>query len=137
MGGHTSVIVLDTQAWIWWLHEPTRLSIPAAKRIKAAEGKEDIKVSVISVWEIALKTQIGKLSLPLEIREWYRQASLYPHIEIEDLSAIISIESTQLPGNFHKDPADRMITALARHYGAQLITSDEKICAYAHVDTVW
>ena len=47
------------------------------------------------------------------------------------------IASTQLPGNFHKDPADRIIVALARRQGASLVTSDRKILDYAHVATIW
>ncbi|MFY8131251.1 MAG: PIN domain-containing protein, partial [Burkholderiaceae bacterium] len=45
--------------------------------------------------------------------------------------------STELPGDFHKDPADRMIVATARKLAAALVTKDEKIRSYAHVKTVW
>lgn len=49
----------------------------------------------------------------------------------------MAVESTRLPGEFHKDPADRMIMALARTLSANLVTADEKIRAYKHVKTVW
>ena len=68
------MIILDTQAWLWWLHDPARLSRRALSSIQAAEGGKGIRVSAISVWEIALKTQVGKLELPLEINEGYERA---------------------------------------------------------------
>lgn len=49
----------------------------------------------------------------------------------------IAIKSTTLPGEFHKDPADRMIVALVKKLGCRLITADEKIRNYPHVHTVW
>jgi len=48
-----------------------------------------------------------------------------------------AIASTQLPGDFHRDPADRIIVALARRYGVPLVTSDRLIRDYPHVTTVW
>ena len=131
------MIVLDTHCWLWWLHETLKLSTMARKAIDQAEKPSGIKVSSISVWEIALKNRIGKLVLPFEIHEWYRKASVYPHITIEPLSPQDAIDSTLLPGEFHRDPADRMIVAMARRYGAALVTSDEKIRSYEHVRTVW
>ncbi|MHB1675966.1 MAG: PIN domain-containing protein [Sulfuriferula sp.] len=49
----------------------------------------------------------------------------------------ITMKSVALPGEFHKDPADRMIVATARKLGAQLVTKDEKIRKYRHVKTIW
>jgi PIN domain nuclease of toxin-antitoxin system len=49
----------------------------------------------------------------------------------------ISVKSVQLPGEFHKDPADRLIVATARKFAAPLVTKDLKIRAYAHVKTIW
>jgi PIN domain nuclease of toxin-antitoxin system len=48
-----------------------------------------------------------------------------------------ALASTQLPGNFHKDPADRILIAIARRYDAELITCDQKILDYPHVKTLW
>ena len=131
------MIVLDTQAWLWWLHDPSRLSGAAHSAIATAEKSDGLRVSVISVWEIAVKTELGKLTLPLEIHEWYRRASTYPNLTVEPLSPADAIASTQLPGRFHKDPADRIIVALARRHGSPLVTSDAKIRAYSHVMSIW
>jgi PIN domain nuclease of toxin-antitoxin system len=56
---------------------------------------------------------------------------------IEPLNPLDAIASTQLPGDFHKDPADRILVAIARRYGIPLVTCDEKILGYPHVQTIW
>lgn len=131
------MIILDTQSWLWWMHDPLKLSKEAFQSINDAEASDGMRVSSISVWEIAVKIELGKIELPLEINEWYRRASTYPNIVIEPLLPVDAIASTQLPGSFHRDPADRMIVALARRYGVPLVTSDVKIRKYKHVKTVW
>ena len=131
------MIILDTQAWLWWLHAPNRLSRRAVSAIQKAERGKGIRVSSISVWEIAVKTEVGKLELPLEINEWFEKARSYPNLVVEPLSPLDAIASTQLPGRFHKDPADRMIIATARRHGVPLVTSDARIRAYPHVETIW
>jgi len=105
--------------------------------IQKAETGDGIRVSSISVWEIAVKTEADKLELPLEINEWFEKARSYPNLVVEPLSALDAIASTQLPGRFHKDPADRMIVATARRHGVPLVTSDARIRAYPHVETIW
>jgi len=49
----------------------------------------------------------------------------------------VAIQSVRLPSEFHPDPADRMIVALARRLSTALVTSDAKIRAYKHVKTIW
>lgn len=96
-----------------------------------------LRVSAISVWEIAVKVAQGKMTLPLEINQWYEQVRVYPGLLIEPVIPEDLIASTQLPGTFHKDPADRIIVALARRLGVPLISRDAKILAYLHSQTVW
>jgi PIN domain nuclease of toxin-antitoxin system len=55
-------------------------------------------------------------------------------VHIPDLPSIL-LESTRLPEAFHPDPADRIIVATARSYGATLLTQDRKILDYPHVRT--
>lgn len=131
------MILLDTQVLLWWLHDPDHLSKPARSAVTRAERENAIRVSAISVWEIALKNQIGKLALPMEVNAWFERARAYPGMTIEPMDPLDAISSTQLPGDFHKDPADRIIVATARRYGAPLVTSDVKILDYPHVRTIW
>ena len=57
-------------------------------------------------------------------------------INLEPLTAALCLESVALPGEFHRDPADRLIVALARTLGAQLVTADQRILAYPAVTTI-
>jgi len=131
------MIMLDTQAWLWWLHDPGRLSKRAARAIHEAEKSDGMTVSAISVWEVAAKQALGKLRLPMEIHEWFGAAVAYPGIVLEPLSPLDAIDSTLLPGKFHRDPADRIIVAVARRHGLPIVTSDSLIQAYRHVETIW
>lgn len=131
------MIVLDTHIWLWWLHDPARLSATAVNLIQQEQGSGTLIVSAISVWEVAVKVQSGKLIIPLDIHRWYELARSYPATAIEPLSPVDAISSVQLPGNFHKDPADRIIIALARRLAVPLLTCDRKILDYEHVTTVW
>ena len=131
------MVVLDTHVWLWWLHSPEKLSPAAAERITKELKDGFLVISAISVWEIAVKVQLGKLAIPTDLYRWYELASNYPATVVEPLSPLDAIASTLLPGDFHKDPADRIIIALARRHASDLITCDRAILAYEHVKTIW
>jgi PIN domain nuclease of toxin-antitoxin system len=131
------VIVLDTHVWLWWLHDPGKLSVDADRLIQQEQLSGALVISAISVWEVAVKVQSGKLAIPMDINRWYELARSYPSTVIEPLSPLDAIASTQLPGDFHKNPADRNIVALARRLSVPLLTCDRKILDYKHVVTVW
>ena len=97
--------LLDTSIWI--LIVENHRSIPS--QMSSAIQEPDnypFYISAISVWEVAKKVSIGKLTLSIPIRDWLLQATRKPFIEIIPLSVDIALESTVLPGVFHKDPAD-------------------------------
>lgn len=129
------MIVPDTHIWIWWLHDTSLLSKNQKEVIKKNENNI-IGISAISCWEIAKLVEYGRLELPFPISGWFEQAFRYPGLQLYDLTPKIAIESTQLPGNFHRDPADQIMVATARLHGCPLITSDEKILKYSHVTTI-
>ncbi|HGJ64856.1 TPA: type II toxin-antitoxin system VapC family toxin [bacterium] len=129
------MIILDTHIWVWWVHGDERLNQSQMDIITANEA-DIIGVSVISCWEIAKLVQYGRLGLPCSISEWFGQALEYPGIQLLALTPEIAIESTRLPGKFHRDPADQIIVATARLYKCPLMTLDDKIMKYPHVKTV-
>ncbi|MDJ0590751.1 MAG: type II toxin-antitoxin system VapC family toxin [Pleurocapsa sp. MO_226.B13] len=131
------MILLDTHTWLWLLHDPTQLSEPARTIIAEAENNNSILISSISVWEIAVKHSLKKLQLPLPINEWFELAQQQSGTTIEPLSPLDAIHSTNLPGEFHKDPADRILVAIARRYEIPIISRDNKILNYLHVKTIW
>ena len=76
------------------------------------------------------------MELPCPIEEWFQKALSYPGVKLIDLTPEIAIESTRLPGSFHKDPADKLIVSTARVFDCPLVTSDHKIIEYQHVTTI-
>ncbi len=131
------MILLDTHVWLWLLHNPNQLSEPAKNIVTEAENSNSILISSISVWEISTKQSLNKLILPLPIEQWFKLAQQQPGTTIESLSPLDALHSANLPGEFHKDPADRILVAMARRYDIPLITRDQKILNYPHVKTIW
>jgi len=129
------MIVLDTHIWVWWVHGDERLTSSQAEIIQVSET-DIIGVSAISVWEIAKLVEYKRLELPCPLNEWFDEALSYPGLRLIELAPEIAIESTQLPGDFHRDPADQIIVATARLQDCALITSDSKILRYPHIETV-
>ena len=126
------MILLDTHIWIWWVTHSSEL--PAREKYLIEEAiQEGIGVSMISCWEILKKVEVGKLVLKTQAPDWIRTALSYPGVQLLELSLDIMVESTQLPGEFHKDPADQMIVATSRVLDIPLVTMDQKIQAYNHV----
>jgi len=126
------MILMDTHIWIWWIHNDARLTDSVREHIKANED-EGLGVSVFSCWEVAKLVELNKLTLHCSIDEWMDTALAYPGIQLVELTPEIAIESTQLPGGFHRDPADQIIVATARILDCPLLTVDDKILNYSHV----
>lgn len=131
------MIVLDTHALLWWASGDAQLSTKAARAIKAELAGGQIVVSSISAWELALLVDRGRLALSVDIETWLATVGEIEAVRFVPVDNAIALKSVQLPGDFHKDPADRLIVATARQLAAPLITADEKIRAYAHVQTIW
>jgi len=75
--------------------------------------------------------------MKMDTESWLVEAEKIPAISFIPIDVEIAIKSANLPGTFHKDPADRMIVALARHLALPVVTADQKILAYQHVQTIW
>ncbi len=129
------MIVLDTHIWVWWVHGDKRLTETQATVIEANEI-DVIGVSAISCWEIAKLVEYERLKLSCSLSEWFEQALSYPGVRLLELTPEIAIESTRLPGEFGRDPADQIIVATARVHGCPLVTSDSKLLEYPHVETI-
>lgn len=70
--------------------------------------------------------------MPVGLVQWFAEALAYPGVTLLDLTSRIAEESTQLPGTFHRDPADQIIVATSRIHGSNLLTADQRIRDYAH-----
>lgn len=131
------MIVLDTHVLIWWAAGDPQLSRAARDAIEAEAQDGEILVSAISAWEVAMLAKAGRLALTMEAEAWLDTVAQVRAIRFVPVDVGISIQSVQLPGEFHKDPADRIIVATARRHSAPLISADMKIRDYPHVQTIW
>lgn len=127
--------LLDTNVWLWMVEEPSHIPARMQNIVNNADNYP-FCLSAISVWEVAKKVSLGKLRLSVPIQDWIDKATNDTYIHILPLSIQVSVESTQLPGEFHKDPADQIIVATARHHNLIILTADRLIQSYPYVKTV-
>jgi PIN domain nuclease of toxin-antitoxin system len=131
------MIVLDTHVWIWWISNPERLSKTASDLLEKGMAGRNIFISSISSWEISMLVARDRLQLTMSVNDWVSASEALPFISFVPVSNSIAIKSVQLPGDLHNDPADRIIIATALSIGAVLITKDDKIRNYPHIETIW
>ncbi|MEX3958568.1 type II toxin-antitoxin system VapC family toxin [Trinickia sp. EG282A] len=112
-----------------------------SKKAKTAIDREldggQIVVSAISAWEIAMLVDREKLVISMDVASWLTTVSAIEAVRFLPVDVEIGLKAVNLPGEFHKDRADRMIVATARKLAVPLVTRDEKIRAYKHVKTIW
>jgi len=128
----SDLLLLDTHCWLWaQLGLIQHMSRPAASAIRDAESAGNLRVSVISIWEVAMLEKRGRVALPMNIQTWVSEALSKPGISVAPLTPEIAIESVHLPGVLHGDPADRILVATARVLGATLLTKDARLIRYS------
>lgn len=131
------MILLDTHAWIWWLSDPSELSARALEIIDDEVEQGEILVSAMSCWELAVLERKGRIDLAITSENLVDRSAALPFLRYVPVSPEIAIRSNRLPGDFHEDPADRIIVATAMIERVPLVTKDRKIRDYPHVETLW
>lgn len=124
-------LLLDTHVWIWLLAGHEMIRPKQKKLIEEAASESLIAIAAISTWEIAMLVAKGRIILEEPVLSWLQVALNLPGVELKPLTPDIAVESSQLPGDFHGDPADRLIVATARVHQLTLLTHEEKILTYA------
>ena len=115
--------LLDTHAVLWALAEPAKLSRPA--RTALEDARNEVFVSVVSGWEIAIKRALGKLEAPDDLEAVIRMQGFEPLL----LTFHHGAQAGVLPPH-HRDPFDRMLIAQAQAEGLILVTRDSNIPLY-------
>ncbi|AFY47762.1 hypothetical protein Nos7524_1903 [Nostoc sp. PCC 7524] len=128
------MIILDTHAWIWWVTESPKLSLQATEAINKADI---VGITAISCWELAMLVSKNRIGLSMDVQIWIDLALQHPKIQLLALTPEIAVLSTRLPGNFHGDPADRLIVASSLVHKARLISKDEKIQQWGYIEVIW
>ncbi|MEX0792859.1 MAG: type II toxin-antitoxin system VapC family toxin [Pirellulaceae bacterium] len=116
-------LLIDTHVFLWWMDDPAQLSSDSYAAI--ANTENEILVSAAVIWEIVIKSSLGKLSAPDNLDEVIqRSAFLALPIQTPHVLAI-----RNLPGH-HRDPFDRILVAQAIVENATLVTRDANIFRY-------
>lgn len=119
-------LLLDTHIFIWWLKDDKRLSKKARELIKAGQ---QIYISSASIWEAAIKIQIGKLDV--DINKLVKAIDSEGFVELP-ITATHAAFVTKLP-DYHRDPFDRMLIAQAICEPLHFLTVDENIKPYSEL----
>jgi PIN domain nuclease of toxin-antitoxin system len=123
-------ILLDTCAAIW-LAEDAPLAQSALDLLAAAaDAEQSTYVSPITAWEIGLLAARARLKLLITPQRWFQRLLEVPGVRLADMSPELLIASSFLPGEPPRGPADRIIVATARDYGATLMTRDRALLEY-------
>lgn len=115
--------LLDTHVILWWLDNPQNIA-PRARNIIADKNNE-MFISSVSIWEMAIKSDLNKINIPINIltvlkTEGFRSL---------ELTTEVSLSILNLP-KIHSDPFDRMLIAQAKFNDLILITKDKIITKY-------
>jgi PIN domain nuclease of toxin-antitoxin system len=130
--------MLDTHALVWWVSNPSRIPARARQRIdEVVSAGDQLVVSSISVWEVAMLVDRARLELRIPVDAWIASVEALPFLEFIPVDNRIALRSVVLEGFAHRDPADRMILATALGLGATLVTADARLHRFKAVKTVW
>lgn len=115
--------LLDTHIILWWLTDPKKIASKASKII--GDKENSVFVSSASLWEMAIKKNLGRLTLPRNIVEILQTEGF----QIIPISHEEALGISDLP-QIHQDPFDRILVMQAKLYNYVLITRDKNIMDY-------
>lgn len=124
--------LIDTQILLWIFGHPNKLPKKVAQTIKKPQNK--LLVSTVSFWEIAIKSSLGKLTLPFPVDALPQETSSND-LSLLHISVNHTLKVADLP-RYHKDPFDRLIIAQAIVENLPVISSDDKFSDYG-IDRIW
>ena len=117
-------LLLDTHIWLWSLLEPARLG----RRVRSAlmRAGSELWLSPISVWELLVLAERGRIKLDSDPRKWIAEALIHTPAQEAVLTFEVAIRSREIMST-HPDPADRFLVATASVYDLTLVTADEPL----------
>lgn len=120
-------ILLDTHVLLWSALSPARIAAPCCEEIEDPDN--EVFVSVVSAWEIAIKQSLGKLTLARPAERWVPEVVRRSGFAWAPFGAADALRVRALPWH-HRDPFDRLLVAHAIEQGMTLATHDDAITAY-------
>ena len=127
----TDALLLDTHIALWLDAGDERLA-PATRLLIDGcwQGGGTIALSAVSVWEIALLVDTGRVDLDLALEDWLARFVARPGIIAVPLSHTAAARAYRLHHLEHRDPADRLLTATAIDLSCPLVTYDERLLRF-------
>lgn len=123
------MILLDTQALLWWEHGDRRLGRRARQTIERSWNAAGVAVSAISFWELGTLVEREKIALTFDVGTWRRDLLANGLVEIP-VDGEIGIRAAMLNGLL-RDPADRIIVATALVGDHRLVSADQRILRWS------
>ena len=124
-------ILLDTCAALWLMGGEPISQESRTAILSAGAAHVGVYVSPFSAWEIGTLIAKRRLQLTLSAEIWLERLLAMPGVRLADLTPMILLASTALPGSPPADPADRILAATARVQGHIVVTRDHKLLDYA------
>lgn len=119
--------LLDTDVWVWWISGDSRLTQREREALDNLGSSERPVLAEISLWEVAMLVERGRLELDMDLERWLAVASGPATVELARVTPAVAAEVARLPSSFHCDPADRLIIATARVKKVNVLTRDRMI----------
>ena len=119
--------LLDTHAWIWWIDQDPRLGASTIAVLDALPRDQRPFLCDISLWEVAMLVERGRIELDLPLAEWLDAAAHPRSVQVVSITPPIAAAVAALPDSFHRDPADRLIVATSRALGIPVLSHDRLI----------
>ena len=120
-------LVLDTNAWLWMTFASKRLGRKSRSLLE--DPHQRLVVSAASVWEIVIKSAIGKLEIPGDVSRFVRDTLAKQRVGILDITVDHVLAVANLP-DVHRDPFDRLIVAQVTFEGLRLLSGDIRLREY-------
>ncbi len=119
--------LLDTHVFLWVVTEPERLRGDTLDHI--SDAATDLFLSAVSAWEIAIKYELGRLTLTEPPEAFVPSRMRLTEVQELPISHADALAAAALP-RLHRDPFDRLLVSQARRHGLVLVTADAAIAAY-------
>ncbi|MBF0185781.1 MAG: type II toxin-antitoxin system VapC family toxin [Magnetococcales bacterium] len=123
----SSILLLDTHIWIWWVEQDQRL--PMVLKNKVSEHEGVLAISAATIYETITLVRKNRIALNRSTDDWIDRATRWADIEVIPLDASIALQAGNLPFH-HSDPIDRLIIASAVCQNALLISMDGQFPLY-------
>lgn len=128
------MLLLDTHAWLWATDGAPRLGRKASRLIDRAAAAGRLRLSVVSVFEVAALCAKRRVTVRPTVEEWIAAALDTDGLRVAEVTAAIALDAGRIPPSDLADPMDRIIAATARRLDASVVTADRALLLFAEAN---